>query len=87
MLTFLVPKVVERLRHIGSVRLVGITAEEDTILETIRRKGGACNQKELYRQLNMSQSKVSLILSNLEERGLLRRVRDGRENIVEIVEE
>jgi uncharacterized membrane protein len=86
-LTFLGPRLAERLQRVGSVRLVGITAEEDTIIETIRRKGGSCNQKELYRQLDMSQSKVSLILSNLEERGLLRRVRDGRENIVELVEE
>jgi uncharacterized membrane protein len=86
-LTLVFPRLAERLRRITSVRLVGITAEEDTIIETIRRKGGSCNQKELYRGLDMSQSKVSLILSNLEERGLLRRVRDGRENIVELVEE
>ena len=86
-LTLVFPRLAERLRRITSVRLIGITAEEEIIIETIRRKGGSCNQKELYRGLDMSQSKVSLILSNLEERGLLRRVRDGRENIVELVEE
>jgi uncharacterized membrane protein len=86
-LTLFLPKIAEKLRVIGSVRLVGITDEEETIIETIRRKGGSCNQKELYRGLDMSQSKVSLILSNLEERGLILRTRDGRENIVRLVEE
>jgi uncharacterized membrane protein len=86
-LTFLVPRLAERLRRITSVRLVGITEEEDTIIEVIRRKGGSCNQKELYRGLDLSQSKVSLILSNLEERGLILRTRDGRENIVRLIEE
>jgi uncharacterized membrane protein len=86
-LTFFLPRIIERLRRIGSVRLVGITDEEETIIEAIRRKGGSCNQKELYRGLDLSQSKVSLILSNLEERGLILRMRDGRENIVRLVEE
>jgi uncharacterized membrane protein len=35
----------------------------------------------------MSQAKVSLILTALEERGLVRRFKDGRENTVHIIEE
>ncbi len=81
------PKMVSKLREIGRVRIVGITSEEEEVMDTIRVKGGSCPQKDLYRDLNMSQAKVSLILTALEERGLVRRFKDGRENTVHIIEE
>jgi uncharacterized membrane protein len=81
------PKFYHRVRRIGSVRFVGVTAEEEEVLEVIQRKGGSCPQKDLYTEFDMSQAKVSLILNNLEERGLVRRFRDGRENVVHIMEE
>jgi uncharacterized membrane protein len=81
------PKVVSRVRKIGKVRFVGVTNEEEEILGIIREKGGSCLQKDLYTGTEMSQAKVSLILNNLEERGLVRRFREGRENVVHIMEE
>ena len=87
LLMYFGPLVVRRVREMKQVRIVGVTAEEEEVLDIIRRKGGSCNQKELYTQLNMSQSKVSIILGNLEERGLVTRVRDGRVNIINLVEE
>ena len=81
------PRLYHRIRRIGSVKLVGVTSEEEEVLEVIRRKGGSCPQKDLYTEFNMSQAKVSLILNNLEERGLVRRFKDGRENVVHIMED
>lgn len=81
------PKVYQRVRRIGTVRFVGVTAEEEEILEVIRQKGGSCPQKDLYTEFDMSQAKVSIILNNLEERGLVRRFREGRVNVVHIIEE
>ncbi len=81
------PKIVYRLRRVGKVRFIGVTAEEEEILEAIRQKGGSCPQKDLYTGFDMSQAKVSIILNNLEERGLVRRFREGRENMVHIMEE
>lgn len=81
------PKIVYRLRRIGSVRFIGVTTEEEDVLEVIRQKGGSCPQKDLYTEFDMSQAKVSLILNNLEERGIVRRFREGRENVVHIMEE
>jgi uncharacterized membrane protein len=87
LLMYLGPLALRRVREMKQVRIVGVTSEEEEVLDIIRRKGGSCNQKELYTQLNMSQSKVSIILGNLEERGLVTRVRDGRVNVINIVEE
>jgi uncharacterized membrane protein len=81
------PKIRARFREIRRIRFVGVTNEEEEVLEVIRRKGGRCSQKDLYVDLDMSQSKVSLILTNLEERGLVRRFREGRENIVHVLDE
>ncbi len=81
------PKIYYRLKRIGSVRFVGVTSEEEEVLEVIRQKGGSCPQKDLYTEFDMSQAKVSLILNNLEERGLVRRFREGRENVVHIMED
>jgi len=81
------PKIAYRIRRIGKTRFIGVTSEEEEVLEVIRRKGGSCPQKDLYTEFEMSQAKVSLILNNLEERGLVRRFREGRENMVHIMEE
>ena len=81
------PQVLHRLKRIGTTRFVGVTSEEKVILELIRSKGGSCPQKDLYGDSDMSQAKVSQILSNLEERGLVKRFRDGRENMVHLLEE
>lgn len=81
------PKLYQRIRRIGTVRFVGVTTEEEEVLEVIRAKGGSCPQKDLYTEFDMSQAKVSLILNNLEERGLVRRFREGRENVIHIMEE
>jgi len=85
-LTYFGPKIVTRIRAIGKVKFVGVTSEEEEVLEVIRQKGGSCPQKDLYTEFDMSQAKVSLILNNLEERGLVRRLREGRENVVHIME-
>jgi uncharacterized membrane protein len=81
------PRLYHRLKRIGSVKFVGVTSEEEEVLKVIRQKGGSCPQKDLYTEFDMSQAKVSLILNNLEERGLVRRFREGRENVVHIMEE
>ncbi|MHA2003315.1 MAG: helix-turn-helix transcriptional regulator [Candidatus Thorarchaeota archaeon] len=80
------PRLRTLLRRLGAVQYAGITAEESMIIESIQMKGGSCSQKELYRQLDISESKLSLVLGGLEEKGIISRVRKGRENIVHIME-
>ncbi|MEM2142184.1 MAG: MarR family transcriptional regulator [Candidatus Thorarchaeota archaeon] len=81
------PVVVRSLRRVGRTRYVGVTSEEQEILDIIRSRGGSCPQKELYQESNMSQARVSVILNNLEERNLVKRFREGRENIVYLMEQ
>ncbi len=80
------PRMVSRLRRIRVVQYQGLTSEEEKIVDALKTKGGFCPQKELYHQLDMSESKLSLVLAGMEERGLVKRFREGRQNVVHIIE-
>lgn len=64
-----------------------ISTQEQEILDLLGAKGGSCTQREIYENLDMSQSMTSMMLTSLEGRGLIRRLRSGRENIVHIMED
>jgi uncharacterized membrane protein len=52
------------------------------VLEALDSYEGRATQKELKETLNYSDSKISLILAELEHEGLVRRFRRGRGNII-----
>ncbi len=51
-------------------------------IEIIKREGGRITQKELRKKLGYSEAKVSLIVADLERRGLVEKVKKGRGNII-----
>ncbi|MFX1331925.1 MAG: helix-turn-helix transcriptional regulator [Promethearchaeota archaeon] len=63
-----------------------VSSQEQQVLSLLDKKGGSCLQREIYEELNMSQSMASMLLNSLEERGLIKRFRDGRENVVHKME-
>ena len=64
-----------------------ISSQEQEILDLLNVRGGSCPQREIYEHLDMSQSMTSMMLTSLEGRGLIKRLRSGRENIVHIMED
>ncbi len=48
----------------------------------IKRSGGRTTQKEIRKELNLSEAKISLMVSDLEDRGLARKVKKGRGNVI-----
>ncbi len=54
------------------------------ILNLIRANGNRITQRELRKKSPYSESKVSLMLSDLEERGLVEKFKKGRGNIIRI---
>ncbi|MHA1957485.1 MAG: hypothetical protein ACW968_11220 [Candidatus Thorarchaeota archaeon] len=76
---FVFPRVLNRLKQVGAVRLVGVTNEEEEILDAIRKKGGSCSQKELYMQFDLSQSKGRTRTSETCSRGSRECCQDIRE--------
>ena len=66
---------------------VRLSKQEEQVLTFLSKKGGSSPQREIYEELDMSQSLASTILTSLEERKLIRRFREGRENMVHIMED
>lgn len=52
------------------------------IYELILKKGGRTTQKELRKELRSSEAKVSLMIADLEDRGLVKKIKKGRANII-----
>ncbi len=52
------------------------------LYEIILKAGGRTTQKELRKKLAFSEAKVSLMLDDLEDRGLIKKIKKGRSNII-----
>jgi hypothetical protein len=71
-----IPTIISRLKTRTVITPIRLSKQEES-----------CPQREIYEELDMSQSLASTILTSLEERKLIRRFREGRENMVHIMED
>nr|QNO47478.1 hypothetical protein MJFALNKJ_00011 [Methanosarcinales archaeon ANME-2c ERB4] len=66
----------------------GVSEESDLpsdlkeVLLVIRDGGGRITQKELRARLKYSEAKVSLMITDLEDRGVVKKVKKGRGNVI-----
>jgi len=54
----------------------------DELLKIIKKEGGRTTQKDIRKELPLSEGKVSLMISELEEKGIVKRIKKGRGNII-----
>ncbi len=64
-----------------------IPADLQEILDIIRAQGGRMTQKDLRSKLKYSEGKVSLMLFDLEKRGMIQKFKRGRGNVILLVEQ
>ena len=67
-------------------RVVGLPDDLKEVLDIVRESGGRINQLELRQKLPYSEAKVSLMIADLEDRGLVRKIKKGRGNIIVLTE-
>ncbi len=77
----------EKGRDVGSGIMAALPDDLRETLEIIVSSGGRITQKELRNRLKYSEAKVSLILTDLERRGYIEKVRKGRGNVVFLKDE
>jgi uncharacterized membrane protein len=58
----------------------------DDVLAFIRQEGGRVTQKDIRKKFPLSEAKISLVVSELESRDLVKRIKKGRANIVVLQE-
>jgi uncharacterized membrane protein len=64
----------------------GTESDEDKILKTIRSSGGSLNQTAIAEQCRFSKAKTSQLLAALEQKGVIKRFKKGRDKIVTLTE-
>ncbi|MCX8195212.1 MAG: hypothetical protein N3G22_03870 [Candidatus Micrarchaeota archaeon] len=67
------------------IRTLVVEPEQREAIEIIEKSGGAITQKELRKKLPYSEAKVSLLLTELEQEGIVKRFKRGRGNIIKLL--
>lgn len=64
------------------VREVPVADELNNVMKFIGEQGGRTTQKDIRKQFPYSEAKVSLMIDELEEKGLVKRIKKGRGNVI-----
>lgn len=57
------------------------------IYDLILKKGGRINQRDLRKEVKLSESKISMMITDLEDRGLINKIKRGRSNLITAIKE
>lgn len=63
-------------------KLIELPSDLHNLYDMILQSGGRTTQKELRKRLPFSEAKVSLMLDDLENRGLIQKIKKGHSNII-----
>ncbi len=69
------------------VALMTLTEDERRVFEAIARAGGEARQDKLRRELDMSKSKLSALVNNLERKHAITKTRYWKTNILKVSKE
>ncbi|MBI2658126.1 hypothetical protein HYX08_05530 [Candidatus Woesearchaeota archaeon] len=60
------------------------TGSEDIeqVIKVIKQEGGRTTQKEIRKQIPLSEAKISLMIAELEHNGIVEKIKKGRGNII-----
>ena len=59
-----------------------LAADLEKLMQILKSHDNRMHQKQLRKELNLSEAKVSLMISDLESQGKLRKIKKGRGNII-----
>ena len=54
----------------------------DKVIRIIKENNGRVTQKEIRKQIPLSEAKISLMITELEDKGIVKRIKKGRGNII-----
>jgi hypothetical protein len=69
----------------GAISETELASIEERIVKLLRENGGALYQSEIIKRLGAPKSTVSSALNGLHAKGLIQKVRKGRENLIRLV--
>ncbi|MFB6109837.1 MAG: helix-turn-helix transcriptional regulator [Halodesulfurarchaeum sp.] len=78
---------IEEDRSSDSGTDTALLTDEDRVRRVLQAEGGRMKQSAIVEELDWSKSKTSRVLSQMEEDGEIEKLRIGRENVIDLVEE
>jgi len=75
----IVEKVIEKVKEVSRV---AVSDDLHKILDFIDNEGGRTTQKDIRRQFPYSEAKISLMIDELETKGLIKKIKKGRGNVI-----
>ncbi|HUW67226.1 MAG TPA: hypothetical protein VMW20_04170 [Candidatus Nanoarchaeia archaeon] len=60
---------------------------EEMIEQILNRSGGQVYQSEIIKEMRLSKSKISILLTKMKEEGKIIKIRKGKENIIRLLTE
>ena len=54
----------------------------EEVIKIIKKEGGRATQKEIRKQIPLSEAKISLMIAELEHKGVIEKIKKGRGNII-----
>lgn len=75
------PKI-EVIKEIREVKAEKLPEDLEKAMQIIKSQGGRTTQKDIRKELNLSEAKISLMMDDLESRGLIKKIKKGRGNLV-----
>ena len=64
-----------------------LLSDEDRVVNMLEERGGRMRQVQIVEETEWSKSKVSMLLSEMDEAGTISKLRVGRENIISLAGE
>jgi uncharacterized membrane protein len=59
-----------------------LESELSAVVSIIKREGGRTTQKDIRKQIPLSEAKISLMIAELEHKGVIEKIKKGRGNII-----
>ncbi len=56
--------------------------DSDQIIEIVKKHGGRATQKDIRKEIPLSEAKISLMIAELENKGQVEKIKKGRGNII-----
>lgn len=67
---------------VKEIKEVAVAEELNEIMKFIEKEGGRTTQKDIRKQFPYSEAKISLMIDELESKGLVKKVKKGRGNVI-----
>ena len=75
-------KKVEEEKNKESKEVIEDSSDLDNLIEFIKEEGGRTTQKDIRKKFGLSEAKISLMITELEHKNKVKRIKKGRGNVV-----